>query len=61
MAAYTRAVTVRDSLVLGIPFADLAVRNSDDVGSNSRGGDLGWFGRVTGGPSLLTKRYFFCR
>lgn len=45
LAAYQRIATIKDSLAQGIPFADLAMRNSDDVGSNSRGGDLGWFAR----------------
>ena len=44
-AAYAKITRVRDSLAMGISFADLAMRNSDDGGSAPRGGDLGWFAR----------------
>ena len=45
LALYKKISAIQDSLKLGVPFADLAMRNSDDVGSSSRGGDLGWFSR----------------
>jgi peptidyl-prolyl cis-trans isomerase SurA len=44
-AAFAKISRVRDSLAMGISFADLAIRNSDDGGSAPRGGDLGWFAR----------------
>ncbi len=43
--AYARILAIRDSLVKGTAFADLAMRNSEDGGSSTRGGDLGWFAR----------------
>lgn len=45
LAAYQRIKAIRDSLAGGNEFADLAIRNSGDPGSASRGGDLGWFSR----------------
>ena len=45
LAAYSKIRTIQDSLAMGIDFADLAKRNSGDLGSASRGGDLGWFTR----------------
>jgi peptidyl-prolyl cis-trans isomerase SurA len=42
---YQAAQKILDSLKLGIPFADLARRNSQDPGSADKGGDLGWFTR----------------
>ncbi len=44
-AAYARIAAIQDSVNKGIPFAELAMRNSEDGGSSGRGGDLGWFGR----------------
>jgi peptidyl-prolyl cis-trans isomerase SurA len=43
--AYAKIRKMQDSLALGLDFADLARRNSEDGGSASRGGDLGWFSR----------------
>jgi peptidyl-prolyl cis-trans isomerase SurA len=43
--AYKKVLAIQDSLVKGIPFADLAMRNSEDGGSSGRGGDLGWCAR----------------
>lgn len=45
LKAYTRIRKIQDSLATGVDFADLARRNSEDGGSASRGGDLGWFSR----------------
>ncbi len=45
VAAYKKIVSVQDSLKLGVGFAELAKRHSDDGGSASKGGDLGWFTR----------------
>ena len=36
------ALRIRDSILKGIDFAELAKRNSGDPGSASSGGDLGW-------------------
>jgi len=39
------ALTIRDRLMKGEDFAALAERFSQDTGSKTSGGDLGWFGR----------------
>ncbi|MGB6649883.1 MAG: peptidylprolyl isomerase [Bacteroidota bacterium] len=44
-SAHTRISAIRDSIANGEDFAGLARRNSDDHGSASKGGDLGWFAR----------------
>ena len=44
-AAYAKIKAIQDSLKLGMDFAALAQRNSQDPGSAPRGGDLGWFAR----------------
>jgi peptidyl-prolyl cis-trans isomerase SurA len=43
--AYAKIRKIEDSVALGIDFAALAKRNSEDGGSAARGGDLGWFTR----------------
>ncbi len=43
--ALLRIKGVQDSLKKGMKFADLAVKLSEDGGSASEGGDLGWFER----------------
>jgi peptidyl-prolyl cis-trans isomerase SurA len=43
--AYAKIRKIQDSLALGLDFAEIAKRNSEDGGSASRGGDLGWFSR----------------
>ena len=43
--ALAQITKILDSLKQGVSFEDLAKRNSTDVGSASRGGDLGWFAR----------------
>jgi len=45
LSAYTRISAIRDSIVQGEDFALLAKRHSDDHGSATQGGDLGWFAR----------------
>jgi peptidyl-prolyl cis-trans isomerase SurA len=45
LTAYQHIKLIQDSLKMGIDFADLAIRNSGDPGSASKGGDLGWFQR----------------
>jgi peptidyl-prolyl cis-trans isomerase SurA len=45
-AAYAKILAVQDSLKMGIPFDQLAMRHSVDGGSSGRGGDLGWFSRA---------------
>lgn len=44
-AALARARRLREELVRGATFADVAKRESSDSGSGQRGGDLGWFQR----------------
>jgi len=44
-AAYKKIGALQDSLKLGVSFVELAKRHSDDGGSASKGGDLGWFTR----------------
>jgi peptidyl-prolyl cis-trans isomerase SurA len=41
-AAYDRAKTILDSIKAGGDFAEFAKRYSEDPGSSSHGGDLGW-------------------
>lgn len=43
--AYARADTVREALLEGADFAEMARRWSDDVGSRENGGELGWVRR----------------
>jgi peptidyl-prolyl cis-trans isomerase SurA len=43
--AYAKILAIQDSIAKGLPFAELAARNSEDGGSSGRGGDLGWFSR----------------
>jgi peptidyl-prolyl cis-trans isomerase SurA len=43
--AFAKLKAIQDSLALGMDFVELAKRNSEDPGSASRGGDLGWFAR----------------
>ncbi len=45
LKAYQKIKTIQDSINMGTDFAALAMRNSEDPGSASRGGDLGWFTR----------------
>ncbi len=42
-AAKAKLETLRARATGGADFSDLASRNSEDTGSNTRGGDLGWF------------------
>lgn len=42
---YNLAVSVRDSILKGADFAELAARYSGDPGTASEGGDLGWVGK----------------
>jgi len=43
--AFAKAAALLDSLKAGVDFGQLAIRNSEDPGSASKGGDLGFFGR----------------
>jgi peptidyl-prolyl cis-trans isomerase SurA len=43
--AFAKIKALEDSLKLGVAFAGLATRNSEDPGSAPKGGDLGWFQR----------------
>jgi peptidyl-prolyl cis-trans isomerase SurA len=45
LTAYQHIKAIHDSLKMGADFAELAIRNSGDPGSASKGGDLGWFQR----------------
>ncbi len=44
-AAYAKIKVIQDSIAMGVDFAELAMRNSGDPGSASKGGDLDWFTR----------------
>lgn len=43
LEAYTKAIKIIDSLKLGYPFADMAIRNSQDPSAASNKGDLYYF------------------
>lgn len=43
--AFELASTLRDSIVMGTPFADIAARHSQDGPSSRKGGELGWIRR----------------
>jgi peptidyl-prolyl cis-trans isomerase SurA len=43
--SFEKAKSIRDSLLNGTDFAELAKRNSQDPGSAPSGGELGWFER----------------
>ena len=45
LKVYQKIKALQDSLTMGIDFAELAQRNSEDPGSAPRGGDLNWFTR----------------
>ncbi len=45
VTAYNKIVAIQDSLKQGMDFSELAKRNSDDGGSATNGGDLGFFQR----------------
>lgn len=45
LEAYAKISAIKDSLNMGMDFAELAMRNSGDPGSSQKGGDLGWFTR----------------
>ena len=44
--ARSTAMEIRQRILSGEDFATLAIELSDDTGSGSNGGDLGWFGPV---------------
>ncbi len=43
VAAYAKAVELREEVLAGTPFAEVAQRESDDTGSRDQGGNLGSF------------------
>ncbi len=45
LSAYTIIHAIQDSLIAGVDFGGLAIRNSGDPASAPKGGDLGWFSR----------------
>ncbi len=51
-AAHARADSVRQEIVAGAPFAEVAQRESSDSGSAARGGDLGEWSRGTMDPAF---------
>ena len=51
-AAYQRAVSARQEILDGAPFAEIAARESADSGSASKGGDLGEWTRGAMVPSF---------
>ena len=51
-AAHARADSVRQEIVAGAPFAEVAQRESSDSGSAARGGDLGEWTRGTMDPAF---------
>ena len=43
--AYDKAMDIRDSIITGTSFSELALRHSDDDATSAFGGELGWFPR----------------
>jgi peptidyl-prolyl cis-trans isomerase D len=56
-AAQQRAEGIRQQLLDGADFAELATANSADRGSAELGGDLGWFGRNQMTPEFETAAF----